>query len=80
PRLGIADTAGAAWAVSHYAPDGTIVASGCEDEALRGLPLAALRLPVEALSLLKRLGLRRIGEVMHEARAPFAARFEADLL
>ncbi|RTL66485.1 MAG: DNA polymerase Y family protein [Hyphomicrobiales bacterium] len=80
PRLGIADTAGAAWAVSHYAPDGTIVASGCEGEALRDLPLAALRLPLEALSLLKRLGLRRIGEIMHEARAPFAARFEADLL
>ncbi|MDX2201722.1 MAG: DNA polymerase Y family protein [Hyphomicrobiaceae bacterium] len=80
PRLGIADTAGAAWAVSHHAADGSIVPPKAEAEALNGLPLAALRLPPEALSLLKRLGLRRIGEIANEARAPFAARFEADLL
>ncbi len=80
PRLGIADTAGAAWAMSHYAPDGSIIAPGAQAQALQGLPLAALRLPADALSLLRRLGLRRIGEIMAQPRAPFAARFEADLL
>lgn len=81
PRLGIADTAGTAWAVSHHgATAHTIVASGDETLTLQGLPLAALRLESPALSLLRRLGLKRIGEIMGAPRAPFAARFEADLL
>ena len=29
---------------------------------------------------MRRLGMRRIGEVMHQPRAPFAARFQAELL
>ena len=81
PRTAIADTAGAAWAVArHGARDATIVASGDERAALQALPLAALRLGEEALLLMRRLGLRRIGEVMHQPRAPFAARFQAELL
>ncbi len=35
---------------------------------------------LETLSLLRRLGFRRIGQVMDEPRAPFAARFEELLL
>jgi protein ImuB len=42
--------------------------------------VAALRLSGGALSLLRRLGFRRIGELMDQPRAPFAARFEAELL
>jgi protein ImuB len=81
PRHGLADTAGAAWAVSHYgAEDAAIVAPGGEKAALKALPLAALRLGEGALLLLRRLGLRRIGEVMRQPRAPFAARFQAELL
>ena len=81
PRTAIADTAGAAWAVArHGARDGTIVASGDERAALQALPLAALRLGEEGLLLMRRLGLRRIGEVMHQPRAPFAARFQPELL
>jgi protein ImuB len=81
PRTAIADTAGAAWAVArHGARDATIVASGDERAALQALPLAALRLGEESLLLMRRLGLRRIGEVMHQPRAPFAARFQAELL
>ena len=81
PRTAIADTAGAAWAVAHYGDeDGIIVASGGEKAALQALPLAALRLGEEGLLLMRRLGLRRIGEVMRQPRAPFAARFHAELL
>src|SRR5262245_35905931 len=58
----------------------TILIPGAEAEALRPLPLAALRLPEATLSLLRRLGLRRIGEVINAPRAPLAARFEALLL
>ncbi len=81
PRTAIADTAGAAWAVArHGQGDATIVASGDERAALQALPLAALRLGEKAQLLMRRLGLRRIGEVMHQPRAPFAARFQAELL
>jgi protein ImuB len=80
-RLAIADTAGAAWAMARYGrEDASIVPSGKEANALRELPLAGLRLSAETLSLLRRLGFRRIGQVMEKPRAPFAARFEELLL
>lgn len=80
PRLAIADTVGAAWALSHHAACGTIAAPGAHATLLQGLPLAGLRLGVPAASLLQRLGLKRVGEIMAQPRAPFAARFEAELL
>jgi protein ImuB len=80
-RMAIADTAGTAWAVAHHsAQDGIIVASGEEMRVLRSLPLAALRLGEESQRLMHRLGLRRIGAILHQPRAPFAARFRAELL
>jgi protein ImuB len=89
PRLAVAGTPGAAWALARFgntrgltrnqAPC-PILAPGLEAEALRPLPLAALRLPEATLSLLRRLGLRRIADVMGAPRAPLAARFEALLL
>jgi len=80
-RMAIADTAGTAWAVAHHsAQDGIIVASGEEMRVLRALPLAALRLGEGSLRLMHRLGLRRIGAILHQPRAPFAARFQAELL
>jgi protein ImuB len=80
-RMAIADTAGTAWAVArHSEKDGTIVASGEEMRVLHALPLAALRLGEDAQLLMRRLGLRRIGEILHQPRAPFAARFQAELL
>lgn len=81
PRLAIADTAGAAWAVARYGRvEHIIVPSGLEKEALLALPLAALRLSAGARSLMRRLGLRRIGDVIDQPRAPFASRFDAEFL
>jgi protein ImuB len=81
PRLAVAGTAGAAWAMAHHgSAERTIVPSGGEARALAPLPLAALRLPEGTLSLLGRLGLRRIGALLDAPRAPLAARFEALLL
>jgi len=81
PRLAVAGTAGAAWAMAHHgSAERTIVPSGEEAKALAPLPLAALRLPEGTLSLLGRLGLRRIGALLDAPRAPLAARFEALLL
>jgi protein ImuB len=80
-RMAIADTAGTAWAVArHSEQNGTIVASGEEMHTLHTLPLAALRLGEDSQRLMHRLGLRRIGEILHQPRAPFAARFQAELL
>jgi protein ImuB len=85
PRLAIAGTPGAAWALARCGNSvgktaGLILPPGAEADALRPLPLAALRLSEATLSLLRRLGLRRIGDVMDAPRAPLAARFEALLL
>jgi protein ImuB len=81
PRLAIADTAGASWAVARSSrSDCTIVARGAEREALCRLPVTALRLSPGARSLMRRLGLRRIADVIDQPRAPFAARFETEFL
>jgi protein ImuB len=81
PRLAIADTAGAAWALArHGESDGMIVPPGGGKFALRTLPLAALRMSDAARALMRRLGYRRIGELMDQPRAPFAARFDAGVL
>ncbi|MGZ5834582.1 MAG: DUF6504 family protein [Xanthobacteraceae bacterium] len=81
PRLAVADTPGAAWALSHYgAKTFTILPPGQEIEALSPLPIEALRLSHDTRTLLRRLGFKRVGMLIDKPRAPFAARFEAELL
>ena len=81
PRLAIADTAGVGWGVAHYGgANSLVVPSGEEETAIQGLPLAALRLPEETRFTLRRLGFRRIRDLMHQPRAPLTARFGAHLL
>ena len=81
PRLALAATAGAGWALARVGPaDAVIVHTGEEAAALRDLPLAGLRLPAPARTALARLGLHRIGDLLHQPRAPFAARFGEELL
>ena len=60
----LAPTAGAAWALSHYARPGAIL--GTDDNPLRllaDLPVAALRLDADVLTVLRRLGIKRLGEL-----------------
>ena len=81
PRLAIAGTAGAAWALArHGKRDRMIFPSGAERAAIENLPLIALRLPAEVLAVLRRLGLRRSGELIDQPRAPFGVRFDHRLL
>ena len=63
-RAAIAPTAGAAWALAHYGQPGALL-SPQEDIAacLAGLPVAALRLDDDVLTVLRRLGLKRIGDL-----------------
>jgi protein ImuB len=80
-RLAIADTAGTAWALSHFHPSPAVVLpSGQQAEALAPLPIEALRLSPDTRTPLRRLGFKRIGSVLDKPRAPFAARFSAELL
>jgi protein ImuB len=81
PRLAIADTAGTSWAVARYGDtERAIVPPGEQRQALEHLPIAALRLSDAARSLMRRLGFKRICQVMDQPRAPFAARFETEYL
>jgi protein ImuB len=63
-RLALAPTAGAAWALAHHGPERAILGPG-EDIAARlaAFPVAALRLDSAALLVLRRLGLKRIGDL-----------------
>ena len=63
-RVALAATAGAAWALSHHAPAGTILAPGHDPlRQLGGLPIAALRLDDDVLTVLRRLGIKRLDEL-----------------
>ena len=63
-HLAIAPTAGAAWALAHYGANGSAIDNG-EDIAARlmDLPVEALRLQPDVLTVLRRLGLKRIGDL-----------------
>src|SRR5436305_625076 len=80
-RLAAADTAGAAWALSHFHSSPALVQrAGEETSALKPLPIEALRLQPATSATLRRLGFKRVGALVDKARAPFAARFEKELL
>jgi protein ImuB len=80
-RLAVADTPGAAWALSrfHKTPS-FVLPSGQEATALAPLPIAALRLAPETRATLRRLGFKTVGMLLDKPRAPFAARFPTALL
>src|ERR1700722_8155138 len=80
-RIAIAETSGAAWALSRFhAARNCILPSGREAEALTPLPVEALRLSPETCATLRRLGFKTVGALLDKPRAPFAARFPAELL
>ncbi|MFZ1920156.1 MAG: DNA polymerase Y family protein [Xanthobacteraceae bacterium] len=80
-RLAVADTPGAAWALSHFHHAALLVLPpGREAAALADLPIAALRLSPETRNGLRRLGFKTVGALIDKPRAPFAARFAAELL
>lgn len=72
-RCAVAPTPGAAWALAHYRGV-EIVPESKLHEALAPLPIEALRLAPDAAALLKRLGLKAIGQIENAPRAAFTAR------
>jgi protein ImuB len=73
-QLALAGTVGAAWAVAH-AMKTAVVPAGGEAEALSGLPVMLLRLPMAVLERLDALGLWTIGDVLQLPRETLASRF-----
>jgi len=80
-RIAIASTPGTAWALSRFhAAARCVLPPGEEAEALSPLPIEALRLSGETRIALRRLGFKSVGALIDQPRAPFAARFTAELL
>jgi len=82
-RAAAADTPAAAWAwvrfgaASGHAP---VLPPGEDRARLAALPVEALRLAPTTVETLRRLGLRRVGDIAGLPRAPLAARLGVDLL
>jgi protein ImuB len=77
-RLALAETLGGAHALSRFARvSPLIVPDGKIGEALLPLPVEALRLEPEIALLLKRLGLKRIGQLYDLPRASLERRFHS---
>jgi protein ImuB len=77
-RLGLADTPGAAWGLARYQRGGgnaRIADLHDGREVLGDLPVAGLRLTSEILILLRRLGLKTVGQLEAIPRAALARRF-----
>ena len=75
-RLAVAGRLAAAWAWARFGVGGLLPAG---PEALLDLPPAALRLDADLLAALRRLGLRRIGQLAALPRATLLTRFGAEL-
>jgi protein ImuB len=73
-RAAIADVAGAAWAVARFGKGG-IIPPGRTIDAVSTLPVQALRLSLEIVSTMHRLGIERIGQLAAMPRAPLVRRF-----
>lgn len=75
-QVAFADTPGAAIAAAHYGGSALIVLPhGHDVQCLDDLPVEALRLDDDSVLLLKRLGLKRIGDVRPLPRAALERRF-----
>lgn len=77
PRLGLAATAGAAWALAHFAPPAQRLVTTAGLAGFEALPVAALRLSAESVGVLERFGLRTIGALAGLPRNTLARRFPA---
>lgn len=86
PRIALASTIGAAWAVARFADlpgharDAGIIAPGTERQAIAPLPTPALRLDPDAVDSLAEVGIERVGQVLDVARGALPSRYGPELL
>lgn len=79
-RAAMADTIGAAWAMARYGKNGSLLANGEQATALLSLPPSALRIDMEAVERLYKLGLREIKHFISMPRSALRRRFGPQLL
>jgi protein ImuB len=92
PRVAIADTVGAAWALAGYgsgvggldrSANGfrpTVAAAGRVAEALGPMPVEGLRLSPEIVEILRDLGIETIGQLIALPRKTLPSRFGAEIV
>jgi protein ImuB len=79
-RTAIASTAGAAWALAHFAQDHTLAAPDATMAHLARLPIQALRLEDATAAQIARLGLITIGRLAGTPRDQITRRFGAGVV
>jgi protein ImuB len=79
-RAAMADTIGAAWAISRFGKLTPIIETGRHASALMPLPPAALRLDAAILARLQKLGLNQIQSFINMPRSVLRRRFGEGLL
>lgn len=76
PRIGLADTPGAAWAAARFSNASfCIIPPQTQRENLSTYPITALRLDPSTLKKLESFGLRHIYDLYGKPRAPILSRF-----
>lgn len=78
-RAAMADTYAVAWAVAHFAKERPLVPVGGGRAALAKLPPAALNLSDDIVSMLKRLGIRKIETLYDMPAATLNKRFGKEI-
>ncbi|MBS0030054.1 Y-family DNA polymerase [Chitinophaga sp. 22321] len=76
----MADSIGAAWAIARYGKTGAVVGSEEQTAVILSLPPAALRLEMQVLSLLQKLGLHQVSSFAAMPRSALRRRFGPALL
>lgn len=79
-RAAMADTIGTAWAVCRFGKIKAIIKSGEQAEALMSLPPTALRLEIDTLERLQKLGLYQVSSFIGMQRSALRRRFGQQLL
>lgn len=78
-RIGMADTVGAAWAISRFGTT-AIAAPGTQATALLAMPSQALRIEPEVTERLEKLGLKQVRDFINIPRAVLRRRFGNKLI
>jgi protein ImuB len=79
-RAAMADTIGAAWAVAHFGRDSFIVEQDQQANSLLSFPANALRLDIETIERLNKLGLGQIKDFIGMPRFALRRRFGQHLI
>jgi protein ImuB len=79
-RAAMADTIGAAWAVTYYGKSNSIVENGQQKNILLSLPPSALRINISIAERLHKLGLTTIQHFISMPRSALRRRFGDELL